>query len=64
MPITEDVVEINGNGNKQKQKSNKKFKTSSVVLKRIIKTIRLMLVHPCLLYKNLNKNFEVGIDNI
>ena len=64
MPITEDVVAINGNGNKQKQKkSNKKFKTSSVVLKRIIKT-RLMLVHPCLLYKNLNKNFEVGIDDI
>ena len=23
-----------------------------------------MLVHPCLLYKNLNKNFEVGIDDI
>jgi len=23
-----------------------------------------MLVHPCLLYKNLNKNFEVGFDDI
>ena len=53
-------MEINKNG----KKSNKKFKTSSVVLKRIIKTIRLMLVHPCLLYKNLNENFEVGIDDI
>ena len=49
---------------KNKKKSSKKFKTSLVVLKRIIKTIRLMLVHLCLLYKNLNENFEVGIDDI
>ena len=39
------------------------IKTKKATLKRI-KKITLMLVHPFLLYKNLNKNFETGIEDI
>ena len=63
-PIIEGAIGINRNGNKQKtkaKKGNKKIRTSS--LKRIKKK-KLMLVHLFLLYKNLTKNVETGIEDI
>jgi len=48
-PIIGCVVAISGNGNKkqkQKKATRRKIKTSSIVLKRIEKKIRLTLVHP------------------
>ena len=48
---------------KQKKATRRKIRTSSIVLKRIKKT-KIMLVHLSLLYKNLNKNFETGIEDI
>ena len=46
---------------KQKKVTRRKVRTSS--LKRIKKK-KVMLVHLFLLYKNLNKNFETGIEDI
>ena len=48
---------------KQKKATRRKIRTSSIVLKRIKKK-KIMLVHLSLLYKNLSKNFETGIEDI
>ena len=46
---------------KQKKVTRRKIRTSSLTR---IKKKKLMLVHLFLLYKNLNKNFEAGIEDI
>ena len=48
---------------KQKRATRRKIRTSSIVLKRIKKK-KIMLVLLSLLYKNLNKNFQTGIEDI
>ena len=59
-PIIEGAIGINKK-QKQKKVTRRKVRTSS--LKRIKKK-KVMLVHLFLLYKNLNKNFETGIEDI
>ena len=48
---------------KQKKATRRKIRTSSIVLKRIKKK-KIMLLHLSLLYKNLSKNFETGIEDM
>ena len=64
-PIIEGAIGINRNGNKQKTKAKKgnKKKDQNKFLNKDKKE-KFMLVHLFLLCKNLNKNFEAGIEDI